>query len=100
MSKFNITQKVSLEVLGEQHKNDYIELSALTYKEAKELRDLEVDENQADSALDKLLSEKITGGKIGDVEVTSSDVGELPMSVIIKCIEALKGGVPQDLGKA
>lgn len=97
-----IARNISLSYLGENHKDDYLKFSDITYKEAKELQNLE-GEDGAEQFLG-ILKGKLMGGSITDdetnqkVTVTGDTLEDLPVSMLTSVVEKLVGGADANLG--
>ena len=89
-----IARKISLDFLGESHKDDYISFSGLTFKEAKQLE--ATTENDIDSFFE-LLKSKFMAGQIVDdetgntIKLTADMLEDLPVDVLTKAVERLVG---------
>lgn len=88
-----IARKISLDYLGDNHKDDYITFSGLSYKEAQILSKSET-EQDADAFME-LLKQKLMGGSIVDdetnaaVPITKENLEDLPVDVLTTAIERL-----------
>lgn len=96
-----IARNISLSHLGGNHIDDFLKFSDITYKEAKQMKNLD-GENGADAFLDvlksKLMSGSITDDETGNkVAVTANNLEDLPLSILTYAVEQLVGGVEANL---
>lgn len=106
MPKFQIVRKFSLEHLGEEWKNCYINFSSLTYNEWNALVDMGIDEatasiseiKKASAGVIKFLEGHFVDGmgfsEGKEVKLTVEDLGELPIEVLKKAVSFLSGSLP------
>lgn len=103
MGKFNVSKRVSLAFLGEQHKEDYLSFSQFSYRDAKELVALsEESKEDTDKAMEKLIDKFIEGRFTDEVSgeqlpVDKEDLQDLPVSAINHSVKQLVGVVEENL---
>jgi hypothetical protein len=98
--KFIVRKHVSLEFLGADWKDAFIDYNAFDSNDLLQISEISTDENDKTSSfrkmLDLLKSHFINGqgvGADGLVDLTADDLSELPIEIVNKSIEALNGSV-------
>ena len=95
MSKFDITKKVSLDYLGDQWKECYLEFNLPSYGDLKNLTNSKAtDQEKVESGLETIVGlfrcgKAISEGK--EVDVTKEDLKDMPIEVLTKCFKAISG---------
>lgn len=103
---FPVRKELKLDFLGAEWAGAYIAYRALTFKETRGFSNLELDNENANSeqnmeAVLELLQGHFIEGKAYDgnqlVDLTVDDLENLPVDVIGKSVEALAGGISENL---
>ena len=87
-----IARNISLDFIGDNHKDDYITFSGLSYKEAKL-----IEKSTDPDEFINLLKAKFMAGSIVDdetgqpVKLTKDQIEDLPVDVLLAVIERLIG---------
>lgn len=102
MIKFK--KKVTLEFMGDEYKDSYIELESIPMGELEELvnaaKDHDGDENRSEalSFMRTAVEKRFLGGSVSQdgkmVDVTLDDVKTLPAEVFIEAFQQIVGKVP------
>lgn len=95
-------------MLGEGHENDTLEFRPMTFKDAEELEQLQVEDPKdkkatmaaVDNAIEFLKGKFVTGN-IKGIKVVADDFsnGELPVEVLNYCMRELAGQKSEDFTK-
>lgn len=100
MGKFVSNQKVSLASVGEGWADAYLTFKGISFNESLDFADLSTDESNAKASADKVLSllqAHFVDGKGWNgtelVDITSDDLGDLPVSAITESLKALAGTI-------
>lgn len=91
--KFDVKLKLSLDFLGEGWGECFLAFSPITVKQAKDFREIDVnDPLVADKGLE-IMQEQFLGGKgLSEgkiVDIKKEDIEDLPISVVTKAIELM-----------
>lgn len=102
MLKFK--KKVTLEFLGDEYKDSYIELESMPMDKLEELlneakdTDKSQDRGEALSFMRKAITERFVGGSVVQdgkmVDVSPEDVKSLPAEVFIEAFQQIVGKLP------
>jgi len=95
--KLDVIKKVSLEYLGENWKESYLEFRLPSYSDLKNLiDDKATDQEKVEKGLETIIGlfkggKAISEGK--EVEVKSEDIRDFPIEVITRCFKAISGDI-------
>lgn len=102
MLKFK--KKITLEFLGDEYKDSYIELESMPMNELEALlnkakdTDQSQDRGEALSFMRNAVSDRFVGGSVSQdgkmVEVKKEDVASLPAEVFIEAFQQIVGKIP------
>lgn len=95
--KFDIKLKLDLDFLGDGWKDCYLSFSPITVRDAKELRNLNIDDTANIEKGIQLVKEKFIEGKAlakGElIDVKAEDLDDFPITIITKIIELMVGSM-------
>lgn len=96
-----VTKRLSLEFLGEEYKEGYLNLRSISLKEYSDLKgDIDKLEDDGDKALDyikRLILDRFVSGSIPQgketTEITKENIEDLPAEVFIEAMSVLSGKI-------
>lgn len=95
-----ITKRVSLDFLGDEYKDSYLDFRSMTFKEVPDIQKQAAitKESEGIEFLRKEITERFISGKIsqnGKLEdVTIEDLGDLPLEVYTHSFQQITGTAP------
>lgn len=93
MSNIVIKKRISLDFLGSEYKDDYLEFKAIAIKQfqglLEELKD--VDNKQSLEITTRILHEQFIGGRFQGQDVKSTDLDDFDIQTLVTCLEFLTG---------
>lgn len=96
MSRVVIKKKIPLDFLGEEYKEAYVVLKAITLREADELSEAGKDSSKATEFLKKVINDKFVEGKFPDEKgelfaLTNDDLMDFDVEAIGTIFQRLTG---------
>ncbi len=95
--RLDITKKVSLEYLGEEWKECYLEFRLPSYGDLKNLTNEDAtDQEKVDKGLETIVGLFKGGLAVSEgkqVDVQSEDIKDFPIEVLTKCFKAISGDI-------